>query len=93
MLCPQMGHNAFPTISTPSFLRIDHKPLERFATVSNTYECKGRWISMLQDFHFKIVNHAGCKHANVDVLNKNPVEKYKANEDFGNKIQDLARII
>jgi hypothetical protein len=28
----------------------------------------------------------------VDVLNRNPMDKYKANEDFGNEIQDLARI-
>jgi hypothetical protein len=41
---------------------------------------------MLQDFHFKIVNHVGYKHTNVDALSRNPMDKYKANEDFGNKI-------
>jgi hypothetical protein len=47
---------------------------------------------MLQDFHFKIVNHASYKHTNVNALSKNPMDKYKANEDFGNEIQDLAGI-
>jgi hypothetical protein len=47
---------------------------------------------MLQNFHFKIVNHANYKHAIVDVLSKNVMDKYKANEGFGNEIQDLAKI-
>jgi hypothetical protein len=46
---------------------------------------------MLQDFHFKIVNHASYKHTNVNALSR-IMDKYKANEDFGNEIQDLARI-
>ncbi len=47
---------------------------------------------MLQDFHFKIVHHASSKHANVDVLSKNLMDKYEVDEDFGNEIQYLARI-
>jgi hypothetical protein len=31
-------------------------------------------------------------HANVDALSKNPVDRYEANEDFGNEIQDLTGI-
>jgi hypothetical protein len=46
---------------------------------------------MLQDFHFKIVNHASYKHTNVNALSR-IMDKYKANEDFGNEIQDLAGI-
>jgi hypothetical protein len=41
---------------------------------------------MLQDFHFKIIHRAGAKHANVDVLSRNLVGKYGANENFGSKI-------
>ncbi len=47
---------------------------------------------MLQDFHFKIVHRASFKHANVDALNINPMDRYEVNEDFGNEIQDLTRI-
>jgi hypothetical protein len=47
---------------------------------------------MLQDFQIKIVHSASSKHANVDVLNRNPVDRYKINEDFGNEIQDLEGI-
>jgi len=44
-------------------------------------------------FSFKIVHRANFMHANVDALSKNPVDRYEANEDFGNEIQDLTRII
>ncbi len=37
-------------------LRIDHKPLEWLATVSDAHGRRGRWIDMLQDFSFKIVH-------------------------------------
>ncbi len=47
---------------------------------------------MFQDFHFKLVHLPGFKHANVDALSKNPMDKYKVDEDFGNEIQDLAGI-
>ncbi len=74
-------------------LRTNHKPLEWLAIVSNTYRRRGRWISVPQDFHFKIVHCAGSKYANVVALSKNSGDKYEASEDFGNEIQDLARII
>jgi hypothetical protein len=47
---------------------------------------------MFQDFHFKIVHQAGAKHSNVDVLNRNLVQRYEIDEDFGNEIQDLGGI-
>jgi hypothetical protein len=47
---------------------------------------------VFQDFHFKIVHHPSFKHANVDALSKNPMDMYKVDEDFGNEIQDLAKI-
>jgi hypothetical protein len=37
---------------------------------------------MLQDFHFKIIHHECFKHANVDVLSRNSVDMYEADEDF-----------
>jgi hypothetical protein len=53
--------------------RTDHKPLEWLATLSNVHGKRGRWIDMLQDFCFEILHQPGLKHANVDVLSKNPV--------------------
>jgi len=47
---------------------------------------------MFQHFHFKIVHSANFKHANVDALSKNLVDRYEVNEDFGNEIQDLTGI-
>jgi hypothetical protein len=47
---------------------------------------------MLQDFHLKIVHHASSKHANVDVQSRNPMDRYKVDEDFGNEIQYLEGI-
>ncbi len=44
---------------------------------------------MLQEFHFKIIHRAKAKHANVDALNTNPINKYEADVDFGGEIQDL----
>jgi hypothetical protein len=82
----QYFHQAF------FLLRIDHKPFEWLAIVFEAYKRRGRWISMLQDFHFKIVHRASFKHANVDALNINPMDRYEVNEDFGNEIQDLTRI-
>jgi hypothetical protein len=35
------------------------------------YTLEGCWISMLQDFNFKIVHRAGARHANVDALSYN----------------------
>jgi hypothetical protein len=49
--------------------------LEWLATISDAYGWRGRWISMRQDFHFKIIHRVGDKHANVDALSKNPVGK------------------
>jgi len=38
---------------------------------------------MFQDFNFKIVHKAGARHANVDVLSRNPVGSHDEDEDFG----------
>jgi hypothetical protein len=65
-------------------LGIDHKPIKWLAIVSKCIQQRGRWISMFQDFHFKIVHRTGVNHSNVDALNKNIVRKYKVDEDFGN---------
>jgi hypothetical protein len=43
---------------------------------------------MLQDFNFKIVHRAGVKHANADVLSRNPIDSYDEDEDFRMEIQD-----
>jgi hypothetical protein len=37
-------------------LRTDRKPLEWLATVSDAHGRRGRWVSMLQDFSFKIIH-------------------------------------
>ncbi len=67
-------------------LRIDHKPLEWLAIVFYAYRWWGRWISMLQDFHFKIFHRVGAKHANIDALSRNLVGNYEVDEVFGNEI-------
>ncbi len=67
-------------------LPIDHEPLEWLMIVCDVNEKRGRWISMLQDFHFKIVHHPGNKHFNVDALNKNPMFVSNENEDFQGEV-------
>jgi hypothetical protein len=49
---------------------------------------RGKWISMLQDFNFKIVHRVGARHGNVNALNRNPVGSHDEDEDFGVEIQD-----
>jgi hypothetical protein len=71
-------------------LCINHKPLEWLATVSNAHGRRGRWVGMLQDFSFKIVHRPGLRHTNVDALNRNPVGSVANDDDFGEKIQDIA---
>jgi hypothetical protein len=41
---------------------------------------------MLEDFNFKIVHRVGVRHANVDVLNHNPVDSHAEDEDFGMEV-------
>jgi len=43
---------------------------------------------MLQDFNFKIVHKVGARHANADVLSRNPINSHDEDEDFGMEIQD-----
>jgi hypothetical protein len=50
--------------------------------VFNVNGKRGRWIFMLQDFHFKSVHHLGNNDFNVDALKKNPVFISNENEDF-----------
>ncbi len=69
-------------------LRIDHKPLEWLAIVSNVYGRKGKWINTLQDFKFKIVHLARSWHTNMDALNHNLVDAVEIDEDLGDEIQD-----
>jgi hypothetical protein len=49
---------------------------------------EARWISMLQDFNFKIVHIVGVKHAHDDALSRNPVDSHDEDEDFGMEVQD-----
>ncbi len=69
-------------------VRTNHKPLEWLAIVSDPFGKRGKWISLLQDFNFKIVHRAGARHANVDVLSRNLVGSHDEDEDFGVEIQD-----
>jgi len=59
--------------------------------VSNANGKRGRWIFMLQDFHFKIVHHLGNKHLNVDALSKNPMFVLDENEDF--QVEVLNKVV
>jgi hypothetical protein len=69
-------------------VRIDHKPLEWLAIVSDPFGRKSRWISMLQDFNFKIVHKAGTRHANVDAFSRNLVDSHDEDEDFLMEVHD-----
>ncbi len=61
---------------------MDRKPLEWLTTIFNANGRRGRWIFMVQDFHFKILHCPGNKHANVDALNGNPIFILDEEEDF-----------
>jgi len=69
-------------------LRMDHKPLEWLATVSDAHGRRGRWIDLLQDYSFKIVHRPGTRHADVDALSRNSVGRAMDDEDFHQEIQD-----
>jgi len=69
-------------------VRTNHKALEWLAIVSNPFGRRGRWISMLQNFNFKIVHRVGARHANADALSHNPVGSHDEDEDFVVEIQD-----
>ncbi len=73
-------------------LKIDHKPLEWLATVSDANGKRGRWIDMLQDFSFKILHRPGLKHGNVDALSKNPVGQATDDNDFNEEIHDVETV-
>ncbi len=76
---------------TSFVVRTDHKPLKWLATVSDPFGRRGKWISMLQDFNFKIVHRAGARFANVDALNHNLIGSHDEDEDFGVEIQDVKK--
>jgi len=72
-------------------LRIDHKPLEWLAIVSDANGRRGRWVDMLQDFSFKIIHRPGLRHINVNALSKNPVGSAADDDDFSEEIQDTTK--
>ncbi len=84
------GDNAFPAIFMSGFLvvRTNLKPLEWLAIVFDPFGRKSRWISMLQDFSFKIVHRAGTRLVNANALSCNPISSHDEDEDFGVEIQD-----
>jgi hypothetical protein len=61
---------------------------EWLAIVFDPFGRRGRWISMLQDFNFKIVHMAGARHANANALNHILVGLHDEDQDFGVEIQD-----
>jgi hypothetical protein len=63
-------------------------PLKWLATNLYPFGRRSRWMSMLQDFNFKIVHRAGARHANVDALSRNLVDSHDEDEEFGMEIQD-----
>jgi hypothetical protein len=72
-------------------LKINHKPLEWPTKVSDANGKWGKWISTLQDFHFKIVHRFGSKHSNVDALRMNHV--FVSNEEEHFQVEILDRTI
>ncbi|CAM6026248.1 unnamed protein product [Sphagnum balticum] len=72
-----------------AMVALGHKSLAWFATASNAYGRGRRWINMLQDVSFQIINQVGSNHSNVeDARIKNPVEWAEEDEDFSEEIQD-----
>ncbi len=69
----------------------DHKPFEWLAIVSDTYERKGKWNNMLQDFSFKIMHHPSFKHIIIDASSRNLVDDVD-DDDFQKEIQDCEQI-
>jgi hypothetical protein len=65
-----------------------HKPLEWLATISNPFGRKGMWLSMFQDFNFKIVHRVIIRHVNANGLSHNPINTHDEDDDFGVEIQD-----
>ncbi len=43
---------------------------------------------MLRNFNFKIVHKVRIRHANVNAMNRNPIDSHNEDEDFGMEIQD-----
>ncbi len=68
-------------------VKTNHKPLKWLVIVSDPFDRRGKWISMFQDFNFKIIHRAGARHANDDVLSHNLVGSHDGDEDFGVEIR------
>jgi hypothetical protein len=73
-------------------LKTNHKPLKWLRFILDANRQRGSWISMLQDFHFKIIHKLGNKHAYVDALNYNPICTSNE-EDFQAKILDQSTFL
>jgi hypothetical protein len=73
-------------------LKIDHKPLEWLAIVSDVHGRKGRWIDLLQDFNFKILHRSRLKDTNVGALSRNLVGQATDDDDFNKEIQDIGTV-
>jgi hypothetical protein len=69
-------------------VRTNHKPLEWLITIFDPFGKRGRWISMFQDFNFKIVHKIGVRHANADALSCNPIDSHDEDENFGMEVHD-----
>jgi hypothetical protein len=67
--------------------------LEWFTIVFYVNKRWGRWTSMLQDFHFKIIHRLGSKNSNVYALNRNLEFVSKEEEDFLVEILDQITIM
>jgi hypothetical protein len=62
--------------------------LEWLVIIFDPFGRKGKWISMLQDFNFKIVLIVRARHANVNALSRNPVASHDEAKDFVVEIED-----
>jgi hypothetical protein len=73
-------------------LKIDHKPLEWLATMSDAHGRRGRWIDLLQDSSFKILHRSRLKDTNVGALSRNLVGQAMDGDDFSKEIQDIGTV-
>jgi hypothetical protein len=70
MLCLHLGNYAFHAILKSNFLCFEDKSqaMEWLTFILDANGQRGTWISMLQDFHFKIIHKLGNKHTYVNAL-------------------------
>ncbi len=86
LLCIDHGISGESWTMGESMIRQYGVPLEWLTIILDMYSKKEHWITMLEDFQFKIIHHARNQHLNVDALSQNPIDFLEEDEDFGSDL-------